>query len=219
MRTSAYVEYEGVRLLIDAGPDFRQQLLRAGIDNLDAILLTHHHKDHTAGLDDVRAFNYINKRAIDIYAEERVQKALRCEFSYVFEEHKYPGIPEFALHTIDEQPFEIGTVKVTPIRVWHAQLPILGFRIADLAYITDANHIEDEEIEKLEGLSVLVLNAVRQKPHISHFNLDEAIALAQKVNAKETFFTHISHQMGLHAHIEKKLPSKVTLAFDGLRLE
>ena len=219
LRTSAYVEYEGVRLLIDAGPDFRQQLLRAGIENLDAILLTHHHKDHTAGLDDVRAFNYINKRAIDIYAEVRVQEALKCEFSYVFEEHKYPGIPEFALHAIDEKPFEIGKVKITPIRVWHAQLPIVGFRIADFAYITDANRIENKELEKLEGLSVLVLNAVRRKAHISHFNLDEAIVLAQKTGVKQTYLTHISHQMGLHAQIERLLPPSVALAYDGLMVE
>ena len=218
LRTSAYIAYMGVRLLIDAGPDFRQQLLREGIDNLDAILLTHQHKDHTAGLDDVRAFNYINKRAIDIYAEARVEEALKCEFSYVFEEDKYPGIPEFALHTIDEEVFAIKEVPITPIRVWHAKLPVLGFRIADLAYITDANYIEDSELEKLTGLDVLVINAVRRKPHISHFSLAEAVAVAQKVGAQETWITHISHQMGLHAQITKMLPPRIGLAYDGLRL-
>ena len=216
LRSSTYIEYDGVRLLIDAGPDFRQQLLRANITNVDAILLTHQHKDHTAGLDDVRAFNYINGRAIDIYAEERVQEALKSEFSYAFKEEKYPGIPEFLLHTIDEQPFRIGTIEVIPIRVWHAKLPILGFRIANVAYITDANRIETSELKKLENLSVLVINAVRRKPHISHFNLQEAISVAQKVGAKETYLTHLSHQMGLHHDTQKELPVGIALAYDGL---
>jgi phosphoribosyl 1,2-cyclic phosphate phosphodiesterase len=216
LRTAAYIEYMGMRILIDAGPDFRQQLLRANIDNLDAILLTHQHKDHIAGLDDVRAFNYINKRAIDIYAEERVQEAIKCEYSYVFKEKRYPGLPEFALHTIDEQPFAIRSVQIIPIRVQHAKLPILGFRIADLAYITDANYIEERELDKLSGLSVLVINAVRRKTHISHFNLDEAINLAKKVGAKQSWLTHISHRMGLHTDVEKELPQGVALAYDGL---
>ncbi|MCL2739373.1 MAG: MBL fold metallo-hydrolase [Bacteroidales bacterium] len=218
LRTSAYIEYMGLRLLIDAGPDFRQQLLGAHIENIDAILLTHEHKDHTAGLDDVRAFNYINKRAVDIYAEERVQEALKYEFRYVFEKDKYPGIPEFALHTIDEKPFRIGQIEIIPIRAWHAKLPVLGFRIADLAYITDANRIDDFELDKLKDLSVLVINAVRRKPHISHFNLEEAIATAQKAGAQQTFLTHLSHQMGLHAEIEKILPSGIAPACDGLTI-
>ena len=218
LRASVYMEYNGARLLIDAGPDFRQQLLRAKIDNLDAILLTHEHRDHIAGLDDVRAFNYINKRAVDIYAEERVHAALQNEFGYAFEADKYPGIPEFALHTIGEKPFMVESLEITPIRVWHAKLPILGFRIADIAYITDANYIDESELNKLGGLSLLVVNAVRQKPHISHFNLNEAIAIAQKVGAQHTCITHISHQMGLHADVEKKLPAGIVLAYDTLEL-
>ena len=218
LRTSVYMEYKGQRLLVDAGPDFRQQLLRAHIDNLDAILLTHQHKDHIAGLDDVRAFNYINRKAVDIYAEERVEEALKVEFGYAFEEKRYPGIPEFALHTIDENPFMIGEVEVIPIRVWHANLPILGFRIADLAYITDASHIEDAEFDKLTNLSVLVLNAVRRKPHVSHFTLAEAIEVAKRVGATQTYLTHMSHQMGLHADIDKMLPAGISLAYDGLRV-
>jgi len=216
LRTSAYIEYKGLRLLIDAGPDFRQQLLRADVNNLDAILLTHEHKDHIAGLDDVRAFNYINKRAVDIYAERHVQEALKAEFRYVFEAVRYPGIPELALHTISELPFNIGLLKVVPVRVWHARLPILGFRIADIAYITDANFIEEMEIEKLKDLSVLVINAVRRKPHTSHFCLEEAVALALRIEAKYTFITHISHQMGLYADVKKELPPGITLAYDGL---
>lgn len=216
LRASVYMEHNGLRLLIDAGPDFRQQLLRAQINNVDAILLTHEHRDHIAGLDDVRAFNYINKRAVDIYAEDRVHCAVRHEFGYAFEENKYPGIPEFALHTIDESPFKIKEVEIVPIRVWHARLPVLGFRIADTAYITDANHIDETELAKLSGLSLLVINAVRHKPHISHFNLKEAIAVAQRVGAKHTFITHMSHQMGLHKNVEKELPPSIALAFDNL---
>ena len=218
LRASVFVEYMGLRLLIDAGPDFRQQLLRANIENLDAILLTHQHKDHTAGLDDVRAFNYINKRAVDIYAEDRVQEALRCEFSYAFDERKYPGVPEFALHTIDEEAFRIGGVVIQPIRVWHALLPILGFRIGDIAYITDANRIEESELKKLKGVSVLVINAVTQKPHVSHFSLVEAIGVAQKVGAKETYLTHLSHRMGLYTEMKKELPPGIVPAYDGLTI-
>jgi len=216
LRASVYIEHNGLRLLIDAGPDFRQQLLRAQINNIDAILLTHEHRDHIAGLDDVRAFNYINKRAVDLYAEERVHRAIKHEFDYAFEENKYPGIPEFSLHTIDEKPFKIGSVEIIPIRVRHARLPVLGYRIGDIAYITDANHIEKREFTKLSGLSLLVINAVRHKPHISHFNLGEAVAIAQRVVAKQTYMTHISHQMGLHAIVEKELPSGIALAFDRL---
>ena len=218
LRTSFYVEYMGLRLLIDAGPDFRQQLLREEIDNLDAILLTHQHKDHTAGLDDVRAFNYINQRAVDIYAEVRVQEALKSEFSYVFELNKYPGIPEFELHTIEESPFNIGGVEIIPIRVWHSKLPVLGFRIADLAYITDANYIDNFELDKLAGLSVLVINAVRLEPHISHFNLSQVLTIAQRIGAKQTWITHISHQMGLHRNVAQQLPSGIALAFDRLKI-
>ena len=218
LRASVYMEHKGVRLLIDAGPDFRQQLLRAQTGNLDAILLTHEHRDHIAGLDDVRAFNYINKSAVDIYAEERVHAALQNEFGYAFKEDRYPGIPEFELHAIDENPFKIGSIEVIPIRVWHAKLPILGFRVADVAYITDANYIDELELDKLGGLSLLVINAVRQKPHISHFSLNEAVGIAQKVGARHTCITHISHQMGRHADVEKELPAGVDLAYDGLEI-
>ena len=216
LRSSVYIEYMGLRLLIDAGPDFRQQVLRAKIENLDAILLTHQHKDHIAGLDDVRAFNHINGKAVDIYAEERVHQALKCEFSYAFEEVKYPGVPDFALHAIDEHSFTIGEVRIEPVRVWHALLPILGFRIGDLVYITDANRIEESELSKLKGVSVLVINALRVKPHISHFTMEEAIAIAQKVGAKETYLTHLSHRSGLHAELEKELPFSIKPAYDGL---
>ena len=218
LRTAACIEYRGLRLLIDAGPDFRQQLLREHIDHVDAILLTHQHKDHMAGLDDVRAFNYITSKPMDIYAEPRVQAALKTEFSYVFEKDKYPGIPEFALHTIGTEPFSIGPVEIIPIRVWHARLPILGFRIGPLAYITDANHIEPEELEKTKGVSVLVINAVRNEPHISHFSIPEAVALAQAVKAPRSYLTHLSHQAGRHQEIQQYLPEGIWAGYDGLRI-
>ena len=219
LRAAACIEYQGLRLLIDAGPDFRQQLLREQIDSVDGILLTHQHKDHTAGLDDVRAFNYITGKPVDIYAEPQVQDALRTEFSYAFEEDKYPGVPEFALHTIGTEPFSVGPVEIIPIRVWHARLPILGFRIGPLAYITDANRIEEEELQKLQGIDTLVINAVRFEPHISHFSVPEAVAMAQKIGAPRSYLTHLSHQAGQHQEIQARLPKAVFVGYDGLKVE
>jgi phosphoribosyl 1,2-cyclic phosphate phosphodiesterase len=216
LRTSLLVESGDTTLLIDAGPDFRQQMLREHVMKLDSILLTHEHKDHIAGLDDVRAFNYKSRDAIDIYAEDRVQKALKKEYSYVFSEYQYPGIPKMRLNTIPEDSFEIKGIKIDPVRVFHYRLPVYGFRMGDYAYITDANYIPEESKEKLIGVKYLVINALRKEKHISHFTLREAIDIIKEVSPKKAFLTHISHQMGLHAEISKELPSGVVLAYDGL---
>ena len=218
LRCSALVQAGGKNIVIDSGPDFRQQMLRAGITQLDAILFTHGHKDHTAGLDDVRAYNYVLQRPMDIYAEERVQEVLREEFAYVFAEMKYPGIPELNIHTINETPFAIAHLQVTPIRAMHMNLPILGFRIGRLAYLTDANSISEEEKSKLHGLECLVVNGLRQEPHISHFTLNEALALIDEVQPAQAYITHISHQMGLHRQVQATLPPDVFLAYDGLEV-
>lgn len=180
LRSSAIIEHNGSVLLIDAGPDFRQQMLREGISSVDAVLLTHEHKDHTGGLDDVRAINFIRKEPFTIYCEERVKESLKREYSYAFEEYKYPGVPEFDIKIIDTAPFYINSAQVIPIRAFHYKLPVLGFRIGDIAYITDANYIPDEEFDKLQNLSILVLNTVRRERHISHFSLDEAVEIAKR---------------------------------------
>ncbi len=216
LRSSAYIEYKGLKLLIDAGPDFRQQMLREDISYLDAILLTHEHKDHTAGLDDVRAFNYLYNRAIPIYAEMRVQDSLKLEYAYAFNKIKYPGVPEFLLKEMTSEPFYIDNALITPIRVQHYRLPILGFRIGDLGYITDANFISDEELEKLRGVKVFVVNTVKRGKHISHFSLEEAIEICKRVGAENSYLTHLSHQLERHTELEKKLPEKIKPAFDGL---
>jgi len=218
LRCSALVQVDGKNILIDSGPDFRQQMLRAGISRLDAILFTHGHKDHTAGLDDVRAYNYVQQRPMDIYAEERVQDVLRQEFAYIFAETKYPGVPELNIHTIDETPFAIDRIAVTPIRALHLRLPVLGFRIGGLAYLTDANSISETEKDKLRGLDCFVVNGLRKKPHISHFSLDEALTLIDDLKPRQAFITHISHQLGLHRKIQAELPANIFLAYDGLEV-
>jgi phosphoribosyl 1,2-cyclic phosphate phosphodiesterase len=218
LRTSLLLESEGVTLLFDAGPDFRQQMLREHVIRLDAILLTHEHKDHIAGMDDVRAFNYKSQDAIDIYAEERVQKAVRQEFSYVFAEYHYPGIPKMRLNTITDNSFNIKGVGIVPLRVRHMNLEIYGFRVGNFAYITDANYVPAETIEKLIGVKYLVINALRKERHISHFSLREAIDFIKQISPKKAFITHISHQMGLMKDVEKELPSGIMMAYDGLSL-
>jgi phosphoribosyl 1,2-cyclic phosphate phosphodiesterase len=216
LRTSLLLEEDGISLLFDAGPDFRQQMLREHVIRLDAILLTHEHKDHIAGLDDVRAFNYKSQDAIDIYSEERVLKALRKEYSYVFSEFQYPGIPKMRLNPIDDQSFGVKGIRIEPVRVFHYRLPVYGFRVGNFAYITDANYIPEESKEKLYGIKYLVINALRKEKHISHFSLREAIDFIREISPKKSFITHISHQMGLHAEVLKELPQGITLAYDGL---
>nr|WP_221262152.1 MBL fold metallo-hydrolase [Mucilaginibacter sp. AK015] len=213
------VEGDGKVIVIDSGPDFRYQMLRQKVMHLDAIVFTHEHKDHVAGMDDIRAFNYKQQGPVDIYADERVQKALRREFPYIFDEKGYPGIPQINLHTIGLQPFDVGAVRFTPIEVMHYKLPVKGFRIKDFTYITDAKTITGSEVAKIRGSKILVINALQKENHISHFTLEEAIAFAQEINAEKTYFTHISHRLGRHAAISKELPPGIELAYDGLQLE
>jgi phosphoribosyl 1,2-cyclic phosphate phosphodiesterase len=219
LRTSILIEGEGKVVVIDSGPDFRYQMLRANVQRLDAIVFTHEHKDHVAGLDDIRAFNYKQDGPIDVYATTRVQQGLKREFFYIFEEFKYPGIPQLNLHTIDHEPFNIGKIKFIPIEVMHYKLPVLGFRINDFTYITDAKTVSEQEKEKIRGSKILVINALQKQQHISHFTFDEAIAFAEDIGAEQTYFTHISHRLGKHADISAILPPNVALGFDGLTLE
>jgi phosphoribosyl 1,2-cyclic phosphate phosphodiesterase len=219
LRTSLLLETGKTVLLFDAGPDFRQQMLREHIKKLDAIILTHEHKDHIAGMDDVRAFNYKSQDAIDIYAEERVQEAIRREFAYVFSEKKYPGIPQMRLNLIPDYGFKIKDIEIMPVRVRHMDLEIYGFRIGNFAYITDASYIPEESKERLIGVKYLVINALRKQKHISHFNLKEAIDFTRRISPKKAFITHISHQMGLYEKVEKELPPGIMLAYDGLNIE
>ena len=219
LRSSALIEHNGKKILIDAGPDFRQQLLRENIGNLDAILLTHEHKDHTGGLDDVRAINYLQKKILPIYCEKRVEESLHREYSYAFCEIKYPGIPQFNINIIDSNPFNIDGVNITPIRVYHRKLPILGYRIGNITYITDANKIEEHELKKVMGSKILVLNTIRKEKHFSHFSLSEAIEVAQKVGADATYLTHLSHQIGTHKDLSNCLPKGIYASYDGLSVE
>lgn len=219
LRVSVLVKTADKTIVIDSGPDFRYQMLRAGVKDLDAILFTHEHKDHVAGLDDIRPFNYLLHKVIDIYAVERVQQALRREFAYIFEDTKYHGLPQIKLHTVDENLFEIGQSTITPIEVMHYKLPVMGYRIGNFTYITDAKTVSVESLEKIKGTKVLIVNALQRNEHISHFTLDEAIEFAKKVGAEMTYFTHMSHYLGLHEEVEKELPSNIKLAYDGLSFE
>jgi phosphoribosyl 1,2-cyclic phosphate phosphodiesterase len=219
LRSSVLVEEGDQVLVIDTGPDFRQQMLRSAVSRLDAILFTHEHRDHMAGLDDIRAFNYIQKSPMDVYAEERVMRALRSGFPYVFAEKKYPGVPQVMMHPITSDPFHIGAMEVVPIRMMHYRLPVLGFRIGDFAYLTDGNFISEREKEKLYGVKFLVVNALRREPHISHFTLSQAVGLISELSPRMGYLTHISHQMGLSAELEQELPLQIRPAYDGLVLE
>ena len=218
LRSSIMVQSATTTLVVDTTPDFRYQMLRENVNNVDAILFTHPHKDHVAGLDDIKAFNYFNKKAIDVYANELTQKALQNEFYYIFAEHKYPGVPDINLHKIDEEAFYVGDILVTPIKVWHLNMPVLGFRFANFTYITDANRIEPEEAAKIKGSEILVLNALRKEAHISHFTLQQAIDFAEELQIPQAYFTHISHQLGLHDEVTNMLPDQNALAFDGLQI-
>ena len=251
-RASALVRWNGLSILVDAGPDFRMQLLRHDIGHLDAILLTHNHKDHTGGLDDVRALNYVDRRAMEIYCEQRVLDYLKIDYGYAFAEKKYPGAPEWHVHLIDERPFRVfdtrqapvlewvhdvgyrykplegapsdpDSVEVIPIRGYHDQMPVLGFRFGDIAYITDMSRLPEEELSKLRGLRHLTLNTVSYKPHHSHFSLDEAIALSERIGAEHTWLTHLSHTFPRHgefaAMLAERTGGRVQPAYDGLSIE
>ena len=220
-RTSALIEAEGQNILIDAGPDFRSQMLRSGTEHLDAILLTHHHKDHTGGLDDVRALNFLERRSLPIFCEQYVQKSLKMEYSYAFDSAKiYPGSPRFQLETVSpDKPFAVNGVEVVPVRAFHGRLPILGFRIGKIGYVTDASSIPDEEFEKLLGVEVFVVNCVSHRPHPSHFGLDQALEVIERVGAKKSFITHISHALPKYEDFAATLPEGVFPAHDMLSVE
>ncbi len=219
LRTSIHLEIDGLSLVVDTGPDFRQQMLRENIQHLDAVVFTHAHKDHIAGMDDIRAYNFKQQSDIPVYADSIVQEALHRDFYYVFAAEKYPGIPEVKLHTIENKPFSIDNTVITPIKVWHYKLPVLGFRFKDFTYITDANSIDEEEKAKIRGSKALVLNALRKTEHISHFTLNQAIALSQELEIENTYLIHLSHQMGKHAQVEQELPKGIHIAYDGLKLQ
>lgn len=220
LRASVMVESDDTTIIIDAGPDFRAQMLREGVKKIDGIVLTHAHKDHVGGLDDVRAFNYTSRKPVNIYASEDAQKTVVKDFDYAFTENPYPGVPQMNLITIDHRtPFTVGDMKIIPVLGQHYRIPVLGFRIGNIAYLTDFNAIEQQEIDKIMGVDVLIINALRREHHVSHFTLDEALELSHKAQAKRTYFTHVSHQMGRHAQIDKELPENKFFAFDGLIIE
>ena len=206
-------------MIIDTGPDFRQQMLRTGSTRLHAVLFTHEHRDHIAGLDDIRAFNYLQKSPMDVYAEPRVLRALNSGFPYVFAEKKYPGIPQVRMHEISTDPFPVGEMEVVPVRLMHYRLSVLGFRMGDFAYLTDGNYISETEKKKLSGVKFLVVNALRRETHISHFSLSQAVSLIQEINPQMGYLTHISHQMGTCSDLDKELPPGIRPAYDGLVLD
>jgi phosphoribosyl 1,2-cyclic phosphate phosphodiesterase len=219
LRSSVFIEFGDTSIVIDTGPDFRQQMLRIRAKKLDAVLFTHEHKDHVAGLDDVRAFNFAQGKSMDVFCTEQVSMALKREFHYVFSNDKYPGIPRIDLNIFENKEFSINGTTIIPIEVFHYQLPVFGFRIGDFTYITDAKSISEKEKEKIKGSKVIVLNALRKHEHISHFTLDEAVDLMKEFNPEKGYFTHISHYLGLHDEVNTELPENMQLAYDGLELE
>ncbi len=218
LRVSVWIEVGGKSLVIDTGPDFRQQMLRARVQQLDAVLFTHQHKDHTAGLDDVRAFNFSQKKDMPLYGRPAVLDQIKSEFSYAFGENRYPGTPRLQLLPIENEPFTVEGIEVTPIEVMHHKLPVYGFRIGDFSYITDANYIAESELKKLDGTKVLVLDALQREDHLSHFTLAQALELIARLDIPTTYLTHLSHRMGKHEEVEKELPEGVRLGYDGLEI-
>lgn len=218
-RTSAMLRVNNHNIIIDCGPDFRFQMLKQKVEDIDAVIFTHEHRDHIAGLDDIRAFNYVLNKSVPIYGTRQVIKAIKTEFPYIFEEGRFFGIPQISVHEINSDKFNIGKIQVLPIMVMHNKLPVFGYRFGKLTYITDASFISDEEIEKVKGTKVLVINALRNSKHISHFSLEEALAFIEKIKPERAYITHISHFLGLHEDVEKKLPYNVHLAHDNLVIE
>lgn len=218
LRTSALLEVEGRNILFDIGPDFRQQMLREDVGRLDAILITHAHRDHVGGLDDIRSFNYVQHSKMDVYLNAEARFAIERDYHYIFEPHQYPGLPEADLHTV-EAPFTAAGVEVVPVKAMHKDLPVLGYRIGAMAYITDANYMAPAEIAKLKGVKVLVINALRREKHFSHYSLPEALAVIEEVAPERAYLTHMSHEMGQHEEVSATLPPHVALAYDGLKVE
>ncbi len=219
LRSSILIEYKGRNVVIDSGPDFRQQMLRANVQSLDAIVFTHEHKDHLAGLDDVRAFNYKEQRDMQVYCTYRVSEALKREFHYVFSGERYPGVPSININLIENTPFKLPNgLELLPIEVMHYHLPVFGYRINDFTYITDAKTITEKEIEKVKGTKVLIVNALHRSEHISHFNLKEALEFIDRIQPEQAYLTHISHMFGTHKEIEEMLPPNVYPAYDGMML-
>lgn len=219
LRSSVLVHVDGVDIVIDTTPDFRYQMLRAGVKQLDAVLYTHEHKDHTGGMDDLRAFNYLMKCPVDVYCDSRVEQVLRKDFDYAFAEHRYPGVPEICVHRIGAESFWVKGVEIIPIRGMHFKLPILGFRIGGFCYLTDMNYIAQEEIEKFSGVDVLVINALRHTKHISHFTLGEALEVIAKARPDRAYLTHVSHQLGPYEEVAAQLPPNVELAVDEMTIK
>lgn len=217
LRTAAMIESDDACIVIDAGPDFRQQMLLQQVKKLDAIVLTHGHKDHIGGLDDLRAFNYIQQKAMKIYCNAEAEKAVRLVFYYAFGEKKHPGVPEFDMQQISSDSFTINALPITPIPLMHSDMPILGFRFGDLTYITDANFIPASSWDLIKGSKILIINALRHKKHNSHFTLNEALEVIEKINPEKAYLTHISHQLGFDAEVNAMLPANVSLAYDGLQ--
>ncbi len=218
LRSSIMVSSPTTSLVVDTTPDFRYQMLRTNTKHVDAIVFTHPHKDHIAGLDDIRAFNFFSRKPMELFANSLTEEALRRDFYYAFAERKYPGVPEINLNLITTDPFKVGDIPVQPIEVWHMKMPVLGFRFGKFTYITDANKLDNDAKEKVRGSEVMVLNALRKEPHISHFSLSEAISLVKELGVPKAYFTHISHQLGLHEEISRELPDGIELAYDGLSL-
>ncbi len=218
-RTSIHIEVDGKSIVFDTGPDFREQMLRERINHLDAVIYTHEHKDHTAGLDDVRSYNFKQEMDMPVYGRKPVLQQIKREFAYIFAANKYPGIPKVKLHEIENQPFQVEGIDILPVDVMHYKLPVFGYRIKDFTYITDVNHIPDEEKRKIRGSKVLVLSALQKHSHLSHFNLEQAIAVVKELEIPQAYFIHMGHRMGLHRDIEEELPDGMELAHDGLKIE
>lgn len=219
LRASILVEHEDIVIIIDTGPDFRQQMLNARVERLDAVIFTHEHRDHIAGLDDIRAYNHLQDKPMDVYGEARVLRALQHTFPYIFAERKYPGIPQVNFHLIGNEPFSVGGIDIIPVRAYHYRLPVLGYRIGNFTYITDANHIAREEMEKIRKTRYFTICALRKRKHISHYNLSEALEVIELVGPEHAYLTHISHLMGSHTETSSELPGNVSFAWDGLSID